>query len=168
MCDSVCVCMCICVCCQSLNSSPPTTSHPPNLTSWQNDSSLAYLNSTHSLSPACWGSHQSSCRTPDPLGCLSEMKPSSCFPSMHLLLPHPPPRGPLLPSCFSELLKWIQSCQARVKMNQPTWNREWSVDRAWINASIRANDFLSLHNLYSSNYIFFQIVETKKRAEQWL
>lgn len=125
--DSECVCMCMCVCCLTIRSTPhllhwftpPPTPHTHTshlLTEWQ--PTLAYWNSTHSLCPACWGSHQSSCRTPGPLGCPSNMKPSSFFPPCpsFSLIPHPRVLSSTLASLnYSSV---YISCQARVK-NDP-------------------------------------------------
>lgn len=172
------------VCCLRSHSAPhllhwftpnltPLTLQSHLLTEWQ--PTLPYRNSTHSQCPACWGSYQSSCRTPGPLG-----RPSEMAHPRHLFLCAPPsPSSPTPGSSPPPLSLWAtqvytSSVKPEKKMYQPSWNTQRCAGMGWINADIEPITFSDMHKKYIPNLdclqvaaVSFWLLEDKSEAQWW-
>lgn len=161
--------MCMCVCCLTSRTThllhwftphlTPLTLQSHLLTEWQ--PTLPYQKSTHSQCPACWGSHQSACRTPGPVG-----RPSEMAHPRHLFLhAPPPPSSPTPGSSPPPLLLWvtqvyIHQLSARVKKctSYPK-TLTGSGEMVWINAEIEPITFPDMHKNDTPDFDFLQVVD---------
>ena len=93
--------------------------------------------------PAHWGSHQSSCRTPGPLGLMAHPR----HPFIHAPLSPSSPTPGSSPPPFASLnySSVYVSCQARVKkMQQPSWNTGRVKEMGWISADTESITFTDM------------------------